>query len=87
MYQGNGCMYMYEYIAGSLAKSENSIAAPAVAGLVAYLLPLPDIGPMLRQGQNSIPQAVMQAISYRHGLPLGPARLVRSGFGLDLMDH
>lgn len=47
-------------IAGSQKMSGTSVAAPAVAGLVAYFLSLPDIGPMLRQNQNSIPQAVKQ---------------------------
>lgn len=47
-------------VRGSHIRSGTSLAAPAVAGLVAYFLSLPDIGPMLRQSQNSIPQAVKQ---------------------------
>lgn len=47
-------------IAGSQRLSGTSVAAPAVAGLVAYFLSLPDVGPMLRQRSGSIPQAVKQ---------------------------
>ncbi|MCJ1346209.1 hypothetical protein MMC31_004424 [Peltigera leucophlebia] len=48
--------------AGSQRLTGTSIAAPAVAGLIAYFLSLPDVGPMLRQRPGSIPQAVKQYV-------------------------
>ena len=44
------------------AKQGTSFAAPAVAGLVAYFLSLPDVGPTLRQTPGLIPQVVKQYI-------------------------
>lgn len=44
------------------AKQGTSFAAPAVAGLVAYFLSSPDVGPMLRRTPGSIVQTVKQYI-------------------------
>lgn len=49
--------------AGSQRRTGTSVAAPAVAGLVARFLSLPNVGPMLRQRPGSIRQAVKQFLT------------------------
>lgn len=49
--------------ARSQRRTGTSVAAPAIAWLVAYFLYLTDVGPMLRQRLGSIPQAVKQYLT------------------------
>lgn len=49
--------------AGSQRRTGISVAAPAVAGLVAHFLSLANVGPMLRQRAGSIRQVVKQYLT------------------------